>query len=579
MSLIAAVTLVPGRLPGDEHPAPPPAPTATARCRRPIAQQLTERVSAYGPAFRISPAEMETLAEQVQEKSLYNRAGGGPSLAVGHGAHLLEHAARGLGRVLVPLRDHVRGRVHTDRSRLGHARHPFRGAGDASATSPRCAGVAPIARRAGLDHERLGGAGLGPHPVVGDRRPRGGHAGPHQDVRHREPAPGRDRAGARHDRDAEAPSAPTRGSRACRWSSSATSRSPPAPQAIFAADPRVGALAAARAAAACPRHPERLADRGPHGRCWPFVVAVLCGVGAQGARGRRPRRRSRDASRSRRARRRATCSTGSSPSRRTVPEARGDAAAAIEARYSRPAPLLLMETASARRHAPERHQLLLRVPHPARAEAPRHLRALFVLPGGRRLRRRGRAARGAPASTDGWRRSSAATPARRPPTSGATSPRPWRASRSRASCFEEIVAGCRMDLTTLALRDLRGPARVLPPRRLGRGSRLHRDLRLLATRGRATTPSSWASRFSSRTSCATWGRTRSGPDLPPARGPGALRRQRGGSCSRPRSGAGSAPDRPRRAARLRGRARARRTTAARRRCCPARIAARWSRPR
>ena len=56
-------------------------------------------------------------------------------------------------------------------------------------------------------------------------------------------------------------------------------------------------------------------------------------------------------------------------------------------------------------HAPERDQLLLRVPHPAPSQAARHLRALLVLPGGRRLRRRARRrARGGPRALD-WPRS------------------------------------------------------------------------------------------------------------------------------------------------------------------------------
>ena len=53
-------------------------------------------------------------------------------------------------------------------------------------------------------------------------------------------------------------------------------------------------------------------------------------------------------------------------------------------------------------HAPERHQLLLRLPHPARGQAPRHLRALLLLPGGGRLRGRGgRGGRGRAAAVAG----------------------------------------------------------------------------------------------------------------------------------------------------------------------------------
>jgi len=93
MSLIAAVTLAPGVYLAMNIPAPAGA-NRDGTLPPAIAQQLTERVSAYGGAFRIAPAEMQTLAEQVQEKSLYNRAGGGPSLAVGM-AHIFSKTLRG----------------------------------------------------------------------------------------------------------------------------------------------------------------------------------------------------------------------------------------------------------------------------------------------------------------------------------------------------------------------------------------------------------------------------------------------------------------------------------------------------
>ena len=93
MSLIAAVTLVPGVYLAMNIPAPagsePRRDAATGR-----GVELTERVSAYGEAFRITPGEMEVLAAQMQEKSLYNRAGGGPSLAVGM-AHIFSKTLGG----------------------------------------------------------------------------------------------------------------------------------------------------------------------------------------------------------------------------------------------------------------------------------------------------------------------------------------------------------------------------------------------------------------------------------------------------------------------------------------------------
>jgi carbon starvation protein len=59
-----------------------------------VAAQLTERISAYGPAFHVTPDQMTELAAQVEERSLYNRAGGGPSLAVGM-AHIFSKSMRG----------------------------------------------------------------------------------------------------------------------------------------------------------------------------------------------------------------------------------------------------------------------------------------------------------------------------------------------------------------------------------------------------------------------------------------------------------------------------------------------------
>jgi carbon starvation protein len=93
MALIAAVTLLPGVYLAMNIPAPPGAnrdgtlPTA-------VAAQLTGKISAYGPAYRVSASEMDALAEQMQERSLYNRAGGGPSLAVGM-AHIFSRTLGG----------------------------------------------------------------------------------------------------------------------------------------------------------------------------------------------------------------------------------------------------------------------------------------------------------------------------------------------------------------------------------------------------------------------------------------------------------------------------------------------------
>jgi carbon starvation protein len=73
MALIAAVTLAPGVHFAMNIPAKPG--------ETPV--QLTQRISNFGPAFQINTQEMDALAQKMQEKSLYNRSGGGPSLAVG----------------------------------------------------------------------------------------------------------------------------------------------------------------------------------------------------------------------------------------------------------------------------------------------------------------------------------------------------------------------------------------------------------------------------------------------------------------------------------------------------------------
>lgn len=73
MALIAAVTLAPGVYFAMNIPKRPG--------ETPV--QLTQRISKLDPALRITTAEMDGLAAQMQEKSLYNRSGGGPSLAVG----------------------------------------------------------------------------------------------------------------------------------------------------------------------------------------------------------------------------------------------------------------------------------------------------------------------------------------------------------------------------------------------------------------------------------------------------------------------------------------------------------------
>src|SRR5207248_5758622 len=84
MALIAAVTMVPGIYLAMNVPA------AAAKSHL----QITQQISAYGAAFQVTPDQMDALARQVGEKTLFNRAGGGPSLAVGM-AHIFGRTMRG----------------------------------------------------------------------------------------------------------------------------------------------------------------------------------------------------------------------------------------------------------------------------------------------------------------------------------------------------------------------------------------------------------------------------------------------------------------------------------------------------
>ena len=183
-------------------------------------------------------------------------------------------------------------------------------------------------------------------------------------------------------------------------------------------------------------------------------------------------------------------------------------------------------------HAPERDQLLLRLPHPARGEAPGDLRALRLLPRGRRLRRRGgRRGRGGPRGA-GWTRWIAATPGSPETELGRELAEAVARFPIPRACFEDIVAGCRMDLTTRRYATLRRPPGLLRARGLGGGPRLDRDLRLrrpahARVRGGAG-PRAPAHQHPARRR----GGRRAGPALPPARGPRPLRGDRGRAARR-----------------------------------------------
>lgn len=82
MALIAAITLVPGVYLAMNHP-PLPGAAPLGKQSTEYAAKMTAKISGYGAAFQITPAEMDTLAAEVKEDSLYSRTGGGPALAVG----------------------------------------------------------------------------------------------------------------------------------------------------------------------------------------------------------------------------------------------------------------------------------------------------------------------------------------------------------------------------------------------------------------------------------------------------------------------------------------------------------------
>ena len=194
------------------------------------------------------------------------------------------------------------------------------------------------------------------------------------------------------------------------------------------------------------------------------------------------------------------------------------AAARVTARSARLAPGLARLALAARPdrgrvdgrapHPPERHQLLLRVPHPARGEAPGHLRALLVLPRGRRLRGRAGRARARPGLAR-WleevQRCYAGQPATELGRELAEAARPLP---DPARLLRGHRGGLPHGPHDAALRDASrscaSTASAWPRRWASPPSRSSAT----TTRARASTRSSSASRSSSRTSCATSRATR-----------------------------------------------------------------------
>lgn len=96
MALIAAVTLAPGTYLAMTMPvAVKPLPDGSLALQDQV--RITRKVSSFGSVFAVTPAEMAAEARRVGERSLYNRAGGAPTLAVGM-AHVF--AGRRFGHLL-----------------------------------------------------------------------------------------------------------------------------------------------------------------------------------------------------------------------------------------------------------------------------------------------------------------------------------------------------------------------------------------------------------------------------------------------------------------------------------------------
>ena len=82
MALIAAVTLAPGIYLAMTMPVQVK-PLADGSLAVADQIRITQKVSRFGAVFSVTPEEMAAEARRVGERSLYNRAGGAPTLAIG----------------------------------------------------------------------------------------------------------------------------------------------------------------------------------------------------------------------------------------------------------------------------------------------------------------------------------------------------------------------------------------------------------------------------------------------------------------------------------------------------------------
>ena len=192
MAMVAACVLQPGVYFAVNSPAGVVGATPAA---------AVATISAWG--FPVTAAEMAALAQDVGEQTLFYRTGGAPSLALGM-AHIFARDRRRPGgdRLLVSLRHHVRGAVHSDHHRRRHARWPLHAAGLAGPCL-RTAGPHQLdARSASLTSAAVVG-GWGYFLIQGVRDPLGGINSLWPLVRHRQSVAGGHRALRGHHHSAQ----------------------------------------------------------------------------------------------------------------------------------------------------------------------------------------------------------------------------------------------------------------------------------------------------------------------------------------------------------------------------------------
>ena len=167
-----------------------PANTSPSTARRaPTPAAVVARVTTAG--FPVTEAGMDQLAAELGEKTMFGRAGGAPTFAVGHGAHVLPGVPRrGHDEPVVSLRDHVRGAVHPHHARRRHARGTLHSAGSAGSDLETARQHRIMGRQSVRQRPACIRLGLLP---LSRRRRHWRHQKPVADLRHRQPTARRDR--------------------------------------------------------------------------------------------------------------------------------------------------------------------------------------------------------------------------------------------------------------------------------------------------------------------------------------------------------------------------------------------------